>query len=708
MSITLYEHNQKAYEAALSLMNETGKAAIIHPTGTGKSFIGFKLAEQHFDLTICWLAPSEYIYKTQIENLKAVSDGYAPENIYFMTYAKLMMTNEESIAEIQPDYIVLDEFHRCGAAEWGKGVERLLAAYPDIPILGLSATNIRYLDNQRDMADELFDGNVASEMTLGEAIVKNILLPPVYITSIYSYQKDLEKYQRKVKKAKNPAVRNAAQKYLDALRRTLKRAEGLDVIFQKHIKDRSGKFIVFCANADHMNEMIARVPEWFRMVDSEPHIYSVYSEDSASEKEFAAFKQDNSNHLKLLFCIDMLNEGIHVEDIAGVILFRPTVSPIIYKQQIGRALSASKGREPVIFDIVNNFDNLYSIGSIEEEMQEIVNYYRNIGKKESIVNANFHIIDEARDCKRLFEELQDCLSAPWEAYFDVAKSFYMEHGHLDVPTTYRYKQLTLGKWIYTQRRIKKGEISGVLSDWKIRMLDSIGMIWEPRRNLPWNTGIEHAREYRETFGDLHIPVEYVSPDGYKLGRWISYLRYVGSRKERRGKLSDEKIRQLNELGMAWNKFDSSFEQNYAEAEKYYREYGDLLVPADYISENGVKVGRWIHSMRCAKKGKNKALLTEERISRLNAIGMQWSVLEKQWEKGYYEARKYYRANKNLEVSHATITESGFPLGRWVYSQKLAYIGYQGRRRLTAEKVARLEAIGITWDAGKGWREASRV
>ena len=341
--IILFKHNQKAYDAALSMMDEAGKAAVTHPTGTGKSFIGFKLAEQHPGLRIFWLAPSEYIYKTQIENLKTATGGYTPDNIEFMTYAKLMITSEGGIEEIQPSYIVLDEFHRCGAAEWGKGVERLLEAYPDVPILGLSATNIRYLDDQRDMAEELFDGNVASEMTLGEAIVRNILLPPVYITSVYSYQKDLEKYRRKVERARNAVARDHAQKYLDALRRALTKADGLDVVFDKHIKDRCGKFIVFCASVEHMNEMKGRVPEWFGKVDSEPHIYSVYAEDSASDKEFVAFKQDSSKHLKLLFCINMLNEGVHVEDISGVILFRPTVSPIIYKQQIGRALSASKG-----------------------------------------------------------------------------------------------------------------------------------------------------------------------------------------------------------------------------------------------------------------------------------------------------------------------------------------------------------------------------
>ena len=129
------------------MLLDTGKAAVIHPTGTGKSFIGFKLCEDYPDKLVCWLSPSEYIFKTQLDNLARVSDGYIPENLVFFTYAKLMNMSEEELAEISPDFIVLDEFHRAGAAFWGAGVRSLLRCYPQVPILGLSATNIRYLDN---------------------------------------------------------------------------------------------------------------------------------------------------------------------------------------------------------------------------------------------------------------------------------------------------------------------------------------------------------------------------------------------------------------------------------------------------------------------------------------------------------------------------------------------------------------------------------
>lgn len=96
-----------------------------------------------------------------MENRK-VSGADVPRNIRFYTYTKLMNMSDAEMAEIQPGMAVYDEFHRVGAQKWSTGGTRLRAMYPTIPVLGLSATAVRYLDNQRDMAEELFDGYAAS------------------------------------------------------------------------------------------------------------------------------------------------------------------------------------------------------------------------------------------------------------------------------------------------------------------------------------------------------------------------------------------------------------------------------------------------------------------------------------------------------------------------------------------------------------------
>ena len=67
------------YNAAVQMLSEHKKSAVIHPTGTGKSFIGFKLCEDNLDKCICWVSPSEYIFQTQLENLEQSSNGYKPD-----------------------------------------------------------------------------------------------------------------------------------------------------------------------------------------------------------------------------------------------------------------------------------------------------------------------------------------------------------------------------------------------------------------------------------------------------------------------------------------------------------------------------------------------------------------------------------------------------------------------------------------------------
>ena len=278
MAVTLYQHNRSAYEMAAAMIEHTGKAAVIHPTGTGKSFIALKLCEEHAREQVCWLAPSDHIYRTQLENWVRAG-GEEPDNVCFLTYARLMIMSKEELETLNPAYIVLDEFHRCGARMWGRGVERLLRRYPDASLLGLSATNIRYLDSRRDMARELFGDCIASRMSLGEAIARRILRPPKYVLSVYDWEESLAEYGIKVNRLQGSA-KEEARAALEELRRTLGEAKGLDTVFYEHMPDHQGRYIVFCANVEHMRETQKRAQQWFGRVDAEPHVYAVSSQDA--------------------------------------------------------------------------------------------------------------------------------------------------------------------------------------------------------------------------------------------------------------------------------------------------------------------------------------------------------------------------------------------------------------------------------------------
>lgn len=702
MAIELFKHNQTAYVAAKQMLCEKKKAAIIHPTGTGKSFIAFKLCEDNIDKTICWLAPSEYIFKTQIENLQKAANGFVPVNIKFYTYAKLMLLNDADLEEIKPDYIVLDEFHRCGAEVWGKGVQALLSMYEDVPILGLSATAIRYLDNQRDMADELFAGNVASEITLGDAIVRGILNPPKYILSVYSYQKNLEKYEKKVKATRSKIARTAAERYLEALRHALEKAEGLDVVFERHMTEKNGKYIVFCANFEHMQEMIGKVPEWFSKVDVKPHVYFAYSNNPETSQAFSDFKEDKSNHLKLLFCIDMLNEGIHVDDISGVILLRPTISPTIYKQQIGRALSANKSKDAVIFDVVLNIENLYSLDVIEDEMQLALNYYRVFGLEKEIVNEKFTIIDEVKDCLQLFDKLNDTLTASWDLMYKYAEEYYEKNGHLMISSRYRTEDgYSLGQWIFVQRAIRKGQKTEKLTKKQIEKLDKIGMVWESVTDLNWEKNFNAAKKYYEEFGNIDVSARYITKEGIRLGGWIANLRAWARSGLQARYLTDDRKMQLDKLGMIWNKLDLYWERNFAAACQYYQKNGHLNVPTDFISEEGIRLGRWLIEIRALQAGKRqqRTKLSEEQVERLNNIGMIWTDnITNKWEIGIKEAEKYAKKNGTLLVPVTYVAPSGYNLGAWLQRQNKLL----RENKLSVERKKQLDSIGVVWIRKDPW------
>ena len=696
MALRLFEHNEKAYRAAVRMMEQYGKAAIVHPTGTGKSYIAFKLIEDNPEKIVIWLSPSEYIFKTQLDSLKKNDPDLSLANLRFYTYAKLMCCTQaqlEKIAAQKPAYIILDEFHRAGAECWGESTVALLRLCPDAKLLGLTATNIRYLDNNRNMAEELFDGHVASEMTLGEAVVRGILPAPKYVTTVYQYQKTLAKYQARVDNLRTPGIQDVNQKYLDALRRALEQAEGLDLVFQHHITQTSGKYIVFCANKEHMDEMVSHVPEWFSGVNPNVAVYEAYSDDPNTNKAFADFKMDTSSRLKLLFCIDMLNEGVHVEGISGVILFRPTISPIIYRQQIGRALTAGDNSTPLILDVVNNFEGLTSISSLQNEMQEAVRRLYANGEGDKVVTERFEVMEQVQDCRVLFERLQASLSSSWEHYFSEASIYYAEHGDLNVPKRYTTPGgLSLGVWLITQRRVREGLIQGDLTQQQIARLDSIGMVWGNRKEIAWQHGFEAAKKYHDTYGDLLVAGKYVDPEGYPLGQWILKTR----QQKLNGCLKEERIAQLDEIGMVWSIFDAKWEKAYALAAAYYEENGNLNIPRSYVTAAGERLGVWLANQQWSyPKGK----LTEEQIERLNRIGMYWGNRnDRQWNQGYQEAKRYFEAHGDLKVPVNYVSPEGYALGKWVKRQR--YTSQNPEKSgavLTEERIAKLDAIGMRWD-----------
>ena len=350
MSIHLKPHNIETYQKVTDKFKKSNRVAVIHPTGTGKMFVALKLLEENNNKKAIYVAPSNPILHDVKKNIFA--EGMTMEDfpgLKRITYQKLMNMSDEEIEKLGADIIILDEFHHCGAPEWGKGVEKLIKRNEGAKILGLSATPIRYLDGLRDMAEELFENNIASEMTLEEAIEKGILPEATYVSTLYGYDKELEDMQIDIDKIDDKERREQAQDLLNTLREKLdENTQNLPELFSEHMQNANGKYLIFCRNIEDMNEKIEQAQKMFGKVNPNITVRAVSSKIKESDKILTKFEQDNDeNTLKLLYAVDMLNEGYHINDLEGVIMMRPTFSPTVYTQQLGRALTVGGNKKLV-------------------------------------------------------------------------------------------------------------------------------------------------------------------------------------------------------------------------------------------------------------------------------------------------------------------------------------------------------------------------
>ena len=221
MAVELKMHNKEAYEKIVEGLKEKNRVSVIEPPGTGKSFLALKWLEDNKEKKTLLLVPSYSIIVQYEEHIKACGYEFTDfPNVAIMTYSTLMSEVKNGIIP-KLDQIILDEFHRCGAPEWGRGVNTLLEQNKDAKVLGLSATPIRYLDKNRDMSDEIFDGNVVFQMDLTEAVARGILQFPLYINGIYKLDSDIKTYEKKISNLNNNSLKEKLTEKLELAKRRL-------------------------------------------------------------------------------------------------------------------------------------------------------------------------------------------------------------------------------------------------------------------------------------------------------------------------------------------------------------------------------------------------------------------------------------------------------------------------------------------------------
>ncbi len=332
---------------------------------------------------------------------------------------------------------------------------------------------------------------------------------------------------------------------------------------------------------------------------------------------------------------------------------------------------------------------------MEEELYEAACRFYGADKAEQVVTERFHLFDEVRSCREIFGALQSCMDAGWERYFEAACEYHSAHGDLNVPRKFKTEDgLALGDWITTQRRVRAGKVEGRLTREQIEKLDGLGMTWGSLQELAWERFYEAARIYQETYGNLLVPKGYETADGLKLGAWIMNQRQSYANFGISKRMTPERIEKLNDIGMVWSTVSYQWEENYAQAAKYYAEHGNLEVPAAYETADGFRLGAWLQQQRATRRGRRQGkTLSREQVARLDAIGMRWGRQhDGTWMIQYENARQYAEAYGHLQIPVAYQAPDGSALGKWLARQRTA----RRMGELSRERIRLLDEIGMAW------------
>lgn len=708
--IELYPHNQAALNHLEEALKYTRRAAVIQPTGTGKSFVALAFIERRPNNSFLYLAPSTHIFN-QLKHHAGHTDVLLHTTM--MTYQKLCLLHEDELGKLEPDYIILDEFHRCGADDWGSAVDHLLALYVECFLIGFTATPVRYLDKAgtRDMSEELFHGSIASYYTLQDAINDKVLPVPHYVLGDILMNERVSSLETALTQvASYGRARTAGYSLLESLKRNMAEAQGIDEIFKCHMPNRFAKLIVFCRNLEHIAQCREDMHRWLGP-GKKIREYVCRSDEKAADIELNAFAGDNErNAIRLLYCVDMLNEGIHIKDVDGVVMLRPTISPIVYLQQIGRCLACSSdgSTSPVIFDLVNNYES----ARVEESGQRVFNiefsHHPSSGKGKN-TPIPFYMSGVPTQFEAILEKFDHLFTRAgrWDFCYSILQEFYHEYGQYPHSRTC-YRGIKIGRWLSEQILYIQHNSLSVARKERLEMLPgwSTFLIERQPTRRTFDDYYKELLVYFEREGHIDIPQSYINPStGYKLGLYLTRLRNI-RKKTDRGHLSQDQINRLNALGMKWVKREHpyrDFDYYYQQLIKFYRREGHIKVPTRFIDpDTGCHLGNFINCVRQAKRGTgHDIVLTDRQIEMLNDLGMVWQVQASPlpFDTYYEELLRYYRREGHIRVpGNYIVPENGCKLGKFIQRMRAIRAGTASSGFITQEQIAKLDAMGMVWNA----------
>lgn len=694
MSMTLNPVNEAAFQKAVQSLETLNRAAVFHPTGTGKSCIAWKVVEAHPQTTFFWLVAGAQRLALRQAELTRYNGGTLPGNVRFCDCEKLAAATPEQwvrLGEQKPGCMVLDCYHELSAVCWAQSVQKLLRMCPQAKVLGLGVPNGAPVCAA---AQELFADCIVSHMTVAEAMAAGTMpVPSAYAALLWPQEEELATLRARIKNLCMPKGDTSLRVQYEELSWSLRQVENLTVLLPRLLSDTSGHYLVLFESAAYQEKLGTELEQLLRTVDPAVRFYAADHACFADSAAVETFLSDTAPGPKVLLCVNAPGVQQPLEGLAGVILVRQSSLMSTFKQMLCRALVAAGSRSVPVFDLVAQFEGLGNGRTLQRDCTEAMT---RAGSK----TPGFRQERPMQQTYRLYGKLRREMEARWEVLCQAAADAAVKEGTLELPRSYTiHSGVPVGKWLELQRQVQAGQRPGRLTAEQAAKLEKLGIRWNHRLEAAWEKGFASAQKYRTEHGDLLVPVRYRDKNDFALGEWIVYnrQRYLG------GNLTQNRIERLEAIGMVWSTSNDLWEQNYAAATQYYLEHGDLEVPIKYETPSGFGLGVWLGAQRAAHKAGE---LPQEQVERLDALGMDWTNRnDRKWMSLYDVAAAYYHEHGNLNVPSEYVTPDGVLLGKWVVRQRYAYLNPdRSSARVTPERKALLDKLGMVWEKYDPWQE----
>lgn len=694
MSMTLNPVNEAAFQKAVQSLETLNRAAVFHPTGTGKSCIAWKVVEAHPQTTFFWLVAGAQRLALRQAELTRYNGGTLPGNVRFCDCEKLAAATPEQwvrLGEQKPGCIVLDCYHELSAVCWAQSVQKLLRMCPQAKVLGLGVPNGAPVCAA---AQELFADCIVSHMTVAEAMAAGTMpVPSAYAALLWPQEEELATLRARIKNLCMPKGDTSLRVQYEELSWSLRQVENLTVLLPRLLSDTSGHYLVLFESAAYQEKLGTELEQLLRTVDPAVRFYAADHACFADSAAVETFLSDTAPGPKVLLCVNAPGVQQPLEGLAGVILVRQSSLMSTFKQMLCRALVAAGSRSVPVFDLVAQFEGLGNGRTLQRDCTEAMT---RAGSK----TPGFRQERPMQQTYRLYGKLRREMEARWEVLCQAAADAAAKEGTLELPRSYTiHSGVPVGKWLELQRQVQAGQRPGRLTAEQAAKLEKLGIRWNHRLEAAWEKGFASAQKYRTEHGDLLVPVRFRDKNDFALGEWIVYnrQRYLG------GNLTQNRIERLEAIGMVWSTSNDLWEQNYTAATQYYLEHGDLEVPIKYETPSGFGLGVWLGAQRAAHKAGE---LPQEQVERLDALGMDWTNRnDRKWMSLYDVAAAYYHEHGNLNVPSEYVTPDGVLLGKWVARQRYAYLNPdRSSARVTPERKALLDKLGMVWEKYDPWQE----